>query len=200
MFFSSKSQLTCHKYRNYSLPFFEEIIINRKVGDRAALNFRSRFMTSKEQIFQVLEMYCKKDYFTEFINSRVEIMSKAQHTQLFTTCVSHDSFKIGLQILSNFLTDSDVSEAILVKVINRLQYSVMYHEVKLLLILHFFNKLSVQSINLLLDILISQLVNTQTTVKNPCLSQFNIVKYSVLIVQVCWRVEQRNIFSLVTKS
>ena len=49
-------------YRRYNESYFEEILIDMNVESRVALNYRERFLVTKEQIMLVLEMYCKNDY------------------------------------------------------------------------------------------------------------------------------------------
>ena len=57
----------CHKYRLYNAAFFEEIILVEQIEERAAKNYRERFLIDKEAIFDVLKMYATKDYLQHFL-------------------------------------------------------------------------------------------------------------------------------------
>ena len=50
----------------YSQAFYEEIAITHNIESRVAQNFRERFIVTKEDIYNVFEMYCKEDYIDQF--------------------------------------------------------------------------------------------------------------------------------------
>jgi len=52
--------------------------------------------------------------------------------------------------------------------------------------------------NTLIDVLIDVL-HTSDLKLNPMLSQYNTIKYSLLIYRVSWKIENRKIYSLITK-
>ena len=58
-FFKQPQTLKSVTYKNYNQAYYEEILIDFQVESRVALNYRERFLTKKEQIILVLEMYCK---------------------------------------------------------------------------------------------------------------------------------------------
>jgi len=58
--------LKCSKYRLYNQAFYEELLIDFRVEERVAQNYRERFVTTEQEVLQVLEMYCKQDYHEYF--------------------------------------------------------------------------------------------------------------------------------------
>lgn len=82
-------------YRKYNESYFEEILIDMNVESRVALNYRERFLTTKEQIMLVLEMYCKNDYQRHYLKAdKSEILHK-QFIELFCICIKSDAYKIA---------------------------------------------------------------------------------------------------------
>ena len=51
---------------------------------------------------------------------------------------------------------------------------------------------------MLIDICL-EILNRKDYKFNPILSQYNTVKYSLLIFRISWKIEQKNIYSLITK-
>ena len=58
--------------RKYTQAYYEEILIDYGVEARVAKNYRERFLVDKEEIYMVLEMYCKKDYVRHFLKVNFE--------------------------------------------------------------------------------------------------------------------------------
>ena len=49
-------------------------------------------------------MYAEKDYLDHFLNAEVDEMNHYQLTNLFLTCIHHDSFRIALLIYLRFFS------------------------------------------------------------------------------------------------
>lgn len=76
--------------------------------------------------------------------------------------------------------------------------SVKFHEIKLFFIHEHFKILSIYQLNQIVDIY--QMILTRNDVKsNPVISQFNTIKIVLLIYRICWKIEQKQIYSLITK-
>lgn len=56
-----------HNYRKYNQAYYEEIVIDYNLEARITLNFRERFLVTKEDQMIVMEMYAKNDYVGHFI-------------------------------------------------------------------------------------------------------------------------------------
>lgn len=56
---SQEERLKSRTYRKYNQAFFEELLIDNRVDERIALNYRERFLITGDEIHQVLEMYAK---------------------------------------------------------------------------------------------------------------------------------------------
>jgi hypothetical protein len=70
-FFKLDELFKCHNYRYYNQAYFEEIVIDCTNDERVASNYRERFLTKKEEVFLVLEMYCKNDYVGQFLRTDI---------------------------------------------------------------------------------------------------------------------------------
>ena len=53
-------------------------------------------MVDSKSIYQVLQMYSKKDFMDFFMKVSVEALSQKQIVELFVTCIKFDSFKMGM--------------------------------------------------------------------------------------------------------
>lgn len=62
----------------------------------------------------------------------------------------------------------------------------------------FFDNFSVSQLNQLIDTFL-EILNRKDYKFNPLMSQYNTVKYSLMIYRVSWKIEQKNIYSLITK-
>ena len=52
--------------------------------------------------------------------------------------------------------------------------------------------------NLLIDTYI-EILNRKDYKQNPMLSQYNTIKYAMLIYRISWKISQKKIYSLITK-
>lgn len=69
---------------------------------------------------------------------------------------------------------------------------------KLFFIHEHFDLLSIEQMNQLVDIYM-EILHRKDFKYNPMLSQFNTIKYSLLIYRISWKIEQKKIYSLITK-
>jgi len=76
--------------------------------------------------------------------------------------------------------------------------SVKYHEMKLFFIHQHFSTLNVQQMNDLVDIY-QEILGRKDPKMNPMVSQFNTIKITLLIYMICWKIEERQIYTLITK-
>lgn len=54
-------------YRKYDQAYYEEIVIDYALESRITLNFRERFLTTREDVNVTMEMYAKNDYVSHFL-------------------------------------------------------------------------------------------------------------------------------------
>lgn len=76
--------------------------------------------------------------------------------------------------------------------------SVKFHEMKLFLIHEHFDTLSIEQMNLLVDIY-QDILHSKEPKGNPIVSQYNSIKVGLLIYRICWKIEKKQIYSLITK-
>ena len=50
-FWYKDKKVMCHTYRKFNQAFFEEILINYQVEERAAQNYREKFLVTADDIF-----------------------------------------------------------------------------------------------------------------------------------------------------
>mmetsp|Transcript_39720 Transcript_39720/g.60886 ORF Transcript_39720/g.60886 Transcript_39720/m.60886 type:complete len:86 (+) Transcript_39720:1042-1299(+) len=62
-----ESFVICRNYRQYTVAFFEEVILREGADERAAGNFRERFINTQSAIFDVIKMYSKMDFLRELL-------------------------------------------------------------------------------------------------------------------------------------
>ena len=79
------------------------MITSGNVEERVAQNYRERFLVTADDIYTVFLMYCKEDYYDEFIQTKKTEISHEQFVTLFITCIRNDSFKIGMLIYTIYL-------------------------------------------------------------------------------------------------
>ena len=60
-----------------------------------AQNYRERFLTNKEEVYMVMEMYGKRDYVSHFLKVNFDGIEHKQFVDLFCICVKFDAFKIA---------------------------------------------------------------------------------------------------------
>ena len=142
-FFKTEMIFKSNNYRQYNQAFYEEILIDCGTEARVALNYRERFITKKEEVLLVLEMYCKNDYVGQFIRTDVSEIEHSQFIDLFMTCIKNDSFKIGMQIYLRHMSTNDISPKILELIIFSIRDSCSLHEIKLFFIHEHFDALSI---------------------------------------------------------
>ena len=103
-----------------------------------------------------------------------------------------------MQLYLRYLTAFDISNKIMDFLINSLKDSTRYHEVKLFFIHQHFDILTISQMNNLVDIY-QEILNRPNYKFNPMLSQFNTIKYSLLIYRISWKIAEKKIYSLITK-
>ena len=135
-------------------------------------------------------MYSKKDY--------VETLSREQLLELFILCIRYDSFKIALQLYMNHISANDINSKLMEYLILSMRDSVRLFEIKLYFILTNFDLMTIEQMNTLVDILV-MVFNKHEYKMNPMLSQLNTIKVSLLVYRISWKIEQKKIYSLITK-
>ena len=198
-FYSKAPPLKSSTYRKYNQAYFEEIVINNDIEERVAQNYRERFLVTAEDIYIVFEMYCKEDYVDQFITTKKGDITHNQFVNLFTICIRNDSFKIAMLIYTLYLdVNSDMDEKMLDIIMASIKDSIRYHEMKLFFIHQHFNSLTVSQMNELVDIY-QEILRRPDPKYHPVVSQFNTIKITLLIYRICWKIEERQIYSLITK-
>jgi len=112
--------------------------------------------------------------------------------------LSNDAMKVATQIYLRYLTAFDINNTIMDILINSLKDSTRYHEMKLFYIHQHFDILTISQMNNLVDIYMEILYRSNYKL-NPMLSQFNTIKYSLLIYRISWKIAEKKIYSLITK-
>lgn len=188
--YSALTGMKCHSYRKYNQAYFEEMVINYDIEERVAMNYRQRFLVSAEDIFITFEMYCKEDYDKQFIQTTKSVISEKQFVHLFITCLRNDSFKIAMIIYMLYLDrDIEMDQKMLDIVMSTIKQSVRFHEMKLFFIHEHFDILSIKQMDDLVTIYTNLLVFNKDIIKNPLVSQYNTIKVTLLVYQICWKIE-----------
>jgi hypothetical protein len=125
-------------------------------------------------------------------------VSHKQFVNLFEIAIKSDSFKVALQIYLRYLTNNDMDARMMDILIHTLKDSLQFHEIKLFFIHEHFDVYSIASLNLLIDTYMD-ILHSKEFKQNPMLSQFNTIKYSLLIYRISWKIERKRIYSLITK-
>ena len=73
-----------------------------------------------------------------------------------------------------------------------------FHEVKLFFFLSHFDVLSIYQMDQVLDLYI-EILHSKDPSRNPMISQFNPTKVALMIYKICWTIEKKEIYSLITK-
>jgi hypothetical protein len=68
--------------------------------------------------------------------------------------------------------------------------STLFHEMKLFFIHEHFDSLSIEQMNLLVDIY-QDVLNSKEPKGNPLISQYNSIKVALLIYRICWKIEKK---------
>ena len=155
-------------------------------------------MVEPEEIYLVLEMYCKQDYVKHFLKVDLSEIEHKQFVDLFCICFRYDSFKIANQIFLRFMTSQDISPRIIEMFIVSLRDSVKFHEMKMFYIHEYFDLFTISQMNQLIDTYMD-ILNRKELRMNPMLSQFNTIKYALLIYRISWKIAHKKIYSLITK-
>ena len=206
-FFEKSFPMKCTTYRHYDQAYYEEVIITSKdpltnedlVEARVAQNYREKFLVTAEDIFIVFKMYCKEDYVGPFMQTKKDEITHEQFVDLFIYCIKYDSFQIGLLIYVLYINPAiDMNEKLMDILMTAIKESPLYHESKLFLLHEHFDVLSIQQMNNLIDIY-QDLCHHKDPKVNPLVSQFNCIKIALLIFRICWKIEKKQIYSLITK-
>ena len=132
-------------------------------------------------------MYAKKDHLDHFLKVNCDKLHRSEFVEIFKTCVRCDSFMMALEIYFNNISHSDITLDILKRVLLSMRDSVKFHEQKLFFIHQHFDQLDIFTLHLLLDLLLQQL-HRQEFRLIPALSQYNPIKYALLIYRITWRI------------
>lgn len=198
-FFPEVFPMKSQTYRMYSQAFYEEIAITHNIEARVAQNFRERFIVTKEDIYNVFEMYCKEDYVTQFEGTIKEMITHQQFLELFVICLKNDSFKVAILIYSLYIDPIvDFDQKMMEILIDTMRNSTKFHEIKLFLLHQHFDQMSILQMNNIVDFY-NNMAQPKDPKLNPLVSQYNTIKVSLLIYRLCWRIEQKQIYSLATK-
>ena len=156
-------------------------------------------MVKAQDILIAFEMYCKEDYEKEFIMTKKQDIDGKQFKNLFVTCLKSDSFKIAMVIYLLYLdVKRDMNTKMLDLILQQMKESEKYHEIKLFFIHEHFDDLSIKQMNVLVDNYLAILFSKNTK-HHPIVNAFNTVKLTLLIYKICWKIEQKQIYSLITK-
>ena len=96
------------------------------------------------------------------------------------------------------MNSTDIDSKMIDVLIRSLDVSPAFHEYKLFFIHQHFDQLTITQMNDLMDILQHDLHHRDYT-RNPILSHYNVIKLSLLYYRVSWKIEQKKIYSLITK-
>jgi hypothetical protein len=143
-------------------------------------------------------MYCQNDYVQHFLRLDTSDISHDQFITLFKTCIRNDSVKIAFQIFLRFMSPTDFDSKIMDILIASLRNSVRSHEFKLFFILEYFDNFTVYQMNQLVDTCL-EILHRRDYRYNPVLSQYNTVKYALLIYRISWKIYEKKIYALITK-
>jgi hypothetical protein len=146
------NNLRCAKYRQYNVAYFEEVLIHYQAESRVAQNYRERFLTTPEALNLVLEMYCRNDYLAHFMNINLEEISHKQIVKMFATCIRYDALKIAMNLYLRYLENSDMDSKMMDIVIQSMNKSVEFHEIKLFFLHQHFDVLTIIQMNDVVDV------------------------------------------------
>jgi len=117
---------------------------------------------------------------------------------MFILCIRNNSFRVALELYLRNMRASITDPEIMDKIIVSIKSSAKFHEFKLFFILTHFDVLDIRQLNDLIDTFLI-IFHRSDHSRNPALSQYNPIKYALLIYRVCWKIEQKKIYSLITK-
>lgn len=81
---------------------------------------------------------------------------------------------------------------------NSIKDSVYFHEMKLFFLHEHFDVLTIAQLNQIVDIY-QDILHSKDAKMNPVVNQFNTIKISMLIYRICYKIEEKQIYSLITK-
>jgi hypothetical protein len=84
----------------------------------------------------------------------------------------------------------DIDEKMMDIILATIKDSTLYHEMKLFLIHEHFDLLSIEQMNLLVDIY-QDILHSKEPKGNPLICQYNSIKVSLLIYRICWKIEKK---------
>ena len=89
-------------------------------------------------------MYANEDYVEQFIATKKDEVTYKQFVDLFITCIKNDSFKIAMLIYTIYIdVPKEMDQKMMDILLNSIDDSVKYHELKLFFVLEHFDVLSI---------------------------------------------------------
>lgn len=188
---------TAHKYKMYNRAYYQELIIKNDVESRTKFLFSQKFLKTKEDIDSVLEMYCQIDDLEQFDKfSKQMTLSEKRVESLFLVCLRYDSMKIAFHLNLHF--GIKYNQTVISALNVALRESQWYLELKLFFVRQSFIYLNVAQMDELLS-LFQEIFNVNSPKCHPLVNCYNPVKISMLVYEVCWNVQRKNIYSLQRK-
>ena len=132
-------------------------------------------------------MYCQIDDLEQFskFNQMIKLSEKRVEV-LFLVCLKYDSFKVAFHLNQTF--DIKFNQTVINALQSSLKDSQWYVELKLFFVRQSFPYLNVAQIDELLS-LFTTICNEPNPKKHPLVNCYNPVKCSLLIYEICWKVE-----------
>ena len=123
-------------------------------------------------------------------------LSNKKMQELFLDCLKNDSFKILFHIDQHYKINYTPT------VINALNQSIRdsqwYFEIKMYFVRRTFVILNVSQMDKLLD-LFDSIFKEPNAKKHPLVNCYNPVKCALFVYEICWLINQKNIYSLQRK-
>ena len=188
---------TAYHYKKYVRAFYQELIIKNDVESRTKFLFAQKFLRTKEDIDSVLEMYCQIDDLEQFAKfSKQMTLNEKRVEELFLNCLKYDAFKIAFHLNQHF--PIKYNEEVVRSLNNSIKDSQWYFELKLFFLKKSFVYLNVAQMDELLT-LFNECFHVTNPKMHPMVNCYNPVKCSLLVYELCWQIQQKNIFSLQRK-
>ena len=142
-------------------------------------------------------MYCNIDDLEQFSKfSKNMNLTDERVEQLFLVCLKFDSFMVAFYLSNTYNIKWNA------KVIEQLNTSIResqwYFELKLYFVRQSFIFLNVAQMDDLLS-LMETIFNVNNPRNHPLVNCYNPVKCSMLVYEICWNIQQKNIYSLKRK-
>jgi hypothetical protein len=103
-----------------------------------------------------------------------------------------------MNIYLKYIRNQDITPKVVDCFINSLKRSVEFHEIKLFFIHQHFDHLTILQMNDLVDTLQASFRGRDYST-NPILNQYNTIKITLLYYRISFKIEAKNIYSLITK-